>query len=543
MTTAAREHALRQAQTDTFDLAVVGGGITGAGAAREASLRGFSTCLLEARDFASGTSSRSTRLIHGGLRYLRMGDVRLVRESLAERELLRRTMAPHLVQALPFYFPIYRGDPDPLWLVRLGISFYGRLSAAPPEDIALHLTPQDLLQAMPLLRQEDLGGGARYIDATTDDARLTIAVLRDAQARGATVLNYAPVRDIVRDGDLHALTCRDEESGESFRVRARRVLVAAGPWTDEVVRMLEPAGSPLVRRSAGSHLVVRSGRLPLSAACVLRGADGRMLFAVPHGAETYLGTTEVPAEDPDGALVPRPEAEYILAAADRAFPAAHLGAHDVIGAWRGVRPLARAGRLLGAAGRVSREDRLVTVAGGVDVVVGGKLTAFRAMAERIVDRIFPGSGSDEASAQSRSALPGAQGERLPDERWRQAARRAGLRVDDLRRQLRPYGDEAAAVLALGSSPGDHGFSLDRAILRFAIAREYALHLVDVYRRRTERLLFGGDFALQHLQADAEEMSRLLGWSSARRAAEMEAVRHADLDMLAWRAPNSDEILR
>lgn len=541
MTAPRREHALRRTQMEVFDLAVVGGGITGAGVAREASLRGFTVCLCEARDFASGTSSRSTRLIHGGLRYLRLGDLRLVRESLWERELLR-VMAPHLVHGLPFYFPIYHGDPDPLWLVRLGVSLYGRLSGAPPADVALHLTQGDLLEAMPLLRRVGLVGGVRYLDAHTDDARLTVAVLRDAASRGAALLNYAPVRAFERQGPLHVLICRDEESGEELRVQARQVLVAAGPWTDEVLGLLAPRPPELVRRSAGSHLVLRSGRLPLPAACVLRGGDGRMLFAVPHGTQSYIGTTDILTDETDGSVVPAQEAEYLLAAADRAFPEAHLGQHDVIGAWRGVRPLVRP-RQSRSAGRVSREDRLVRLEDGLQAVIGGKLTAFRAMAERIVDRLFPGSGGETAAHESRSSLPGAQGEPLSDDLWRQAARRTGMRMQELKERLTPYGDEASAVLLQGFGPGELRFSLDRALLRFAVAEEYALHLVDVYRRRSERMLFGGDFALLHLRADADEMGRLLGWSEPRREAEMDAVRRAETAMLAWRHPHSDEILR
>lgn len=542
MSATSRASALDRAQAEVFDLAVVGGGITGAGVAREASLRGIRAFLCEARDFASGTSSRSTRLIHGGLRYLRLGDVRLVRESLRERELLRHVMAPHLVHGLPFYFPIYRGDPDPLWLVRLGVSLYGRLSGAPSEDIDLRLSPQDLLTALPLLRRQGLRGGARYLDASTDDARLTVTVLRDAAARGAVLLNYAPLRNLTRQGDLYSLSCRDEESGASIAVRARKVVVAAGPWTDEVVRLIKPNASEFVRRSAGAHLVLRKGRLPLEAACVMRGSDGRMMFALPHGEQAYIGTTDILTKELDGAAIPPAEAEYILAAADHAFPEAHLGQHDVIGAWRGVRPLARPHRTVGA-GRVSREDRLVELADGVHVVVGGKLTAFRAMAERIADRVFPGSGNPAAADLSRSPLPGAQHQVATDDQWRQAARRTGVRVAELRERLAPYGDEAEAVLNQGFGPGDLRFSLDRAILRFAVAEEFVLHLVDVYRRRTDRMLFGGDFALQHLSADANEMARLLGWSESRREAEMAAVRRLEAEMMAWRQPHSDEILR
>jgi glycerol-3-phosphate dehydrogenase len=451
-------------------------------------------------------------------------------------------MAPHLVQGLPFYFPIYRGDPDPLWLVRSGVALYGRLSGASREDIDLRLGAHDLLEAMPLLRRDGLKGGARYLDARTDDARLTLSVLRDASARGAVLLNYAPARAFAREGDLHHLTCRDEESGETFVVRARRLLLAAGPWTDEVLGLLEDGRAPLVRRSAGTHLALRSGRLPLDAAWVMRGPDGRMMFAVPYGTESYIGTTDILTEELDGSTVPAAEAEYILAAADRTFPEARLGQHDVIGAWRGVRPLARPGRSRSAS-RVSREDRLVEVRDGMHVVVGGKLTAFRAMAERIVDRIYPGTQSAGSAAASRSPLPGAQGEAMSEDVWRQAARRAGVRMADLRERLGPYGDEAATVLQLGVGPGTLRFSLDRAILRFAVAEEFAMHLVDVYRRRTDRLLFGGDFALQHLKADADEMGRLLGWSEARREAEVAAVRRLEAEMLSWRAAHSDEILR
>ncbi len=527
-----REAALRRLASEQFDLLVIGGGITGCGVAREAALRGLRVALVEALDFASGTSSRSTRLIHGGLRYLRQGEVRLVREAVRERELLLRT-APHLVRPLQFLFPVYRGDPDALLLVRLGIGLYERLAGLPADARHLLLTPEDVHERMPALRSEGLRGGAAYVDALTDDARLTLAVAQSAAAEGAAVANYCRVLHLIGadEGTVRGAEVRDEESGAVFAVQAARTLIAAGPWADR----LRDAKAPLLRLTKGVHLVLRQEDLPLPSACVLRGPDGRLMFAVPDGPVTYIGTTDTDAESPDDDEITPQDADYVLQAARRAFPGSAITEGAVIGAWAGVRPLVRP-KPGAAPSEVSRDYRLSFAADGTVYVAGGKLTAFRAMASRIVDRLFAATRGAQAEQCSRRPLPGGDQSPPTGDEWRRLARTVGVPEELLSRALVPYGSALPSVLTdLPSSRSQPPQQrLVRMQLRYAAREEMALHLTDVLQRRTGFLRFSARKTRREIAALGAEMAQLQGWSEARERAEIEAVESQWRRMFAWR---------
>jgi glycerol-3-phosphate dehydrogenase len=288
-----RSSALRRLGEGTFDLLVIGGGITGAGIAREASLRGFRVALVERRDFASGTSSRSTKLIHGGLRYLRQFSFKLVAEAVHERQLLLRT-APHLVEPMPFLFPVYHGDPDSLVAVGAGLLMYDLFARL--EAHHRMLGPSAVLAREPQLRGHDLIGGTLYTDSRTDDARLTLAVLQSAHTYGATIANYAEVDAFERlsNGCISGARLRDSLTGECVGVRARRIVTAVGPWADELRRLDDPHALAILRLTKGIHVTVRAERLPIRQAVVIRSRDRerRMMFAIPRGSYTYLGTMD-----------------------------------------------------------------------------------------------------------------------------------------------------------------------------------------------------------------------------------------------------------
>ncbi len=528
-----RRAALARMASEPFDLLVVGGGITGCGVAREAALRGLKVALVEARDFASGTSSRSTRLIHGGLRYLRQGELRLVRESVRERQVLL-SMAPHLVRPLPFLFPVYAGDPDPLPAVRLGIAVYNRLGGLPIQSRELLLPPDAVLEAMPLLRRQGLRGGARYEDALTDDARLTLAVAQSAAAEGAAVANYCRALRYTAGGSggMRVAQVRDEESGDVFDIAAAHILIAAGPWTD-AARL---GRSPLLRLTKGVHLAVRREDLPLATACVLRGADRRLMFAVPDGPVSYIGTTDTDVDAPDDDAINSDDARYVLAAAQRAFPGANLEPDAVIGAWAGVRPLVRAGSAA-LPSRVSRDYKLHFAQDGLVYVAGGKLTAFRAMAEHIVDRLFPATRGAQARARSIRPLPGGEGALPGPEDWRRLGRVVSIPSPVLSWELTAYGSAAANVLAeLPAERKDSPplYRVARMRLRYAVLEEMALHLTDVLLRRTSLLRFGGPGVRGRIAPLGAEMAELQGWSETRREAEVAAAERAFNSMFAWR---------
>lgn len=530
-----RDAMLRRLETEPFDLLVIGGGITGAGIAREAALRGLAVALVEQDDFGSGTSSRSTKLIHGGLRYLRQFEFHLVREAVRERELLLR-MAPHLVEPLEFLFPVFSGDPDSLPMLHLAVAAYDLLAGRGAAARHRMLDRAAVAAEEPLLRRAGLRGGAIYQDARTDDARLTLLVLADAAAHGAAAANYLrAARLIAERGRIRGVLAQDGIGGGAFEIRARQVVAAAGPWADGLRRQEDAQAKPMLECTKGVHLAVARERLPIQRAVVMRGADGRIMFAVPRGAATYVGTTDTRyTGDPGAAAVTRPDAGYLLEAVRRTFPDAAIQEDDVLSAWAGIRPLVRPGGARTSPSAISRDYRLFFGPMGLVSVGGGKLTAFRAMASHIVDRVFPRTRG-AARDGSRSLLEGAGGE-VPEGEISSLAGRTGARPEEIRFWLRPYGAKWREVTdRLPAAPEDDpARAWHRAMTRYAAEAEMAEHLRDVFTRRTELLLFSRGNGADLIDALSLEMADALGWSEARRAREADEVRTAIRGMFLWR---------
>jgi glycerol-3-phosphate dehydrogenase len=373
----------------TRDLAVLGGGITGAAVASEAARRGFSVWLTEKGDFASGTSSRSSKLIHGGQRYLESFEWRLVRESCVERARLAR-MAPHLVRPLPFLFSVGQEGAPPKALLALGLAFYRALAAgeAPGPTRFLRNGNAILSAEAPGLAPGGASGAYRYFDAQADDALLTLAYLRDAAGRGAELRSHCAATKILRDrrGAACGVEAEDRRTGEKFSIPARLVVAALGPWSNGVGTLAGEDFAPTVRPSRGSHFFLPAGRLPLAAAVVLLDRDGRRCYALPWRGGTLLGTTDSPDSGSPDAVAPTDEdRDRMLEAAARYFPGARLAKEDVAGGFAGLRPLA-APASSRAAEALSREDRLHEPLPRLLVSVGGKLTTARATAARVLDR-------------------------------------------------------------------------------------------------------------------------------------------------------------
>jgi glycerol-3-phosphate dehydrogenase len=543
-----RNRTLNDLETGMYDLLVVGGGITGAGVAREASLRGYRVVLVEARDFASGTSSRATKLIHGGLRYLKQFDFKLVAESVRERQLLLR-MAPQLVEATPFLFPVYRGDPDSLLALRAGLTLYdlfARFQAAVPHRM---LSPRDVLDVEAGLRWSGLIGGALYTDSRTDDSRLTLSVLESASRQGAAVANYLELDEFVHrpNGRVAGARVRDSLTGQRFEVRARRVLTAAGPWADAVRHLDDPLAEPILRMTRGVHLTVQHDRLPLRNAVVMRSADRerRMMFAIPRGSYTYLGTTDTDFEgDPASVRVQMQDVAYILDAANGWFPSAKLGDSDVVSTWAGLRPLIRP-RGNASPSSVSRDYQLFRGASGLWTVGGGKLTAFRAMADHIVNKLLPGSGGPAERAASVAALPGGDGHLPTAADWSLLAGRTNTTAERLQEWCGMYGSNLSQVAERLPSDlsGDADLDWHRAMTRYSVELEMAQHLEDVYRRRTDLMLFSPDNGRAMLRPLANEMAALLGWSAERISEEVQRTQAAIDAMFAYRGADSVELRR
>lgn len=536
-----RQGMLRRLADESFDLLVIGGGITGAAVAREAAQRGLRTALVEQLDFAWGTSSRSTKLIHGGLRYLRNGEFRLVREAVVERQRLLH-MAPHLVRPLTFVFPVYAGDPDPLWKLKIGLMLYDRFSG---RDTAIRhriVRGEAILEWEPLLNRDGLVGGGLYMDCATDDSRLVIEVLTSAVEHGVSAANYVAATEFKRDGQgrIVAVTVEDRLNGTRFDVRCQRVLSAAGPWADCVRWLDEPGAAPLLRRTKGVHIAVRRERLALRHAVTMRGTDKRIMFAIPSGAFTYLGTTDTDYEGPaEQVCVEQQDVDYILEAARKNFPQSGLGYGDIVSAWAGLRPLINASG--GGPSSVSRDYALFENRSGLVTVAGGKLTAFRSMASHIVDRLFPRTRGSNPLHRSAAPLPGATENPLSGADIGRLAAELGEPAEEVERVVRRYGRRFPTLLQdyAQREPGsDPQLAWRRMQLRYAVRAEMAMRLEDVFARRTSLMLFSEDNGLRYLEELAREMGALCGWSQAKIEEETAHYRQRVREMFAWREQSS-----
>src|SRR3954471_11157242 len=370
-----------------LDLLIIGGGNTGAGIARDAALRGFRTALVDKSDFGAGTSSHSSRLIHGGIRYLEQGAFRLVFEASHERRVLLR-IAPHLVRPLAFLFPIYRGSRVPAWKLRAGMWLYDLLSSFRNVHWHRWLRPKKGRPVEPGLRDGGLVGAALYYDAQTDDARLVIATVRGAIKAGALAASYVETTALLKpDGRVRGALVQDVLTGETVTLRAHIVVNATGPWSDQLRRLDDPHAAPMLRLTKGAHVTVPRNRMSNAHAVTLFSQlDGRVMFVLPWGDLSYIGTTDTDADaSPDELRVTAADVTYLLRSANAAFPDAHLGSNDVRSAWVGLRPLLREDS--GSPSQVSREHRVLESPHGLISIIGGKLTTSRVMARDVVDRV------------------------------------------------------------------------------------------------------------------------------------------------------------
>ena len=506
---------------ELFDLAVIGGGITGAGIARDAALRGLTVALVEARDFASGTSSRSSKMIHGGLRYLAQGDLNLVREAASERKAVE-AIAPHLTRLTPFVMPVRNAAAEAR--LRAGLWTFEKLGEVPKDRRHEVWNRAELAAREPAIDGSDATGAVVYPEYLTDDARLTLANIRDAAGAGARVANYARVEGIVlEDGRATGLDVADALPGgeaRRVRVRARIIVNASGPWVD-AIRLLESAGAPgRLALARGVHLVVPRDALPVNRTVIMSAADRRSVFAVPKGAVTYIGTTDTfhPQAEAWPPVTPD-DVDYLLSAAGARFASPRLTVDEIVAVWSGVRPLvAQAGK---SASDISRKDELWTGPGGILSIAGGKLTAYRRMAERVADEVETALGrKPSACVTAERPLPG--GDAAP------AALRADLAGQGrtemaAERLVGLYGSEALAIAKAGA---DTAAEASRAVLV-----EGALRLEDYWARRSARAWFDPDAGMGALDAAAGAMAPLLEWSSERRAEEIAICRaqhHRDM---------------
>lgn len=472
----------RLAEPRTWDLAVVGGGATGLGVALDAAARGLSVVLLESHDFAGGTSSRSTKLLHGGVRYLAQGNVALVREALHERSTVLRN-APHLASRLSFLMPSYAWWQTPFY--GIGLKLYDLLAGRAGLGPTSFLGRARTLAAMPNLQPAGLCGGVTYWDGQFDDARLALALARTAAREGALLLNYCAVTQLTHEGGrVTGLHCEDRVSGQAYSVRARCVVNATGVWVD-TLRQLDGAAQgrsvgPVVAPSQGVHVVVDRDFLPGEHALLVpKTADGRVLFAVPWLGKLVLGTTDTPRSDlPREPRPLRAELDFILGEAGRYLARAPTRA-DVRSIWVGLRPLVRPAGDDEDTATLSREHTVMVSPAGLVTVTGGKWTTYRAMAEDVLARCFQAGLLPEKPAGVSEQLKLVGSEMAGSAPSPALSAPAGPHI---------YGSEQTLLQALPGAGQMLTPGLDEAMVRFAARYEYALTVEDVLARRS-RLLF------------------------------------------------------
>jgi glycerol-3-phosphate dehydrogenase len=536
--------------TERFDVLVIGGGVTGAGAALDAASRGLRVALVEARDLASGTSSRSSKLIHGGLRYLEQFDFKLVYEALRERDLLVSKLAPHLVKPVSFLYPLYKKVVERPY-VGAGLVLYDSMEGTRrPVPRHRHLSARGALKRAPALSPDRLAGAMVYYDAQVDDARHTLTVARTAAAHRAVIGTRLSAVGLLRSADGERVTgarVRDEETGRVLQVSADSVVICAGVWTDLVHELAGVRAGYKVRMSKGVHVVVPRAAVDADTGMILR-TEKSVLFFIPWGEHWIVGTTDTDfTGDRAEPVATEEDIEYILAAANRVL-ARPLTRADVIAVYAGLRPLVdpQAGNGAKPTTKLSREHVVDVPVPGLASIAGGKFTTYRLMARDVVDaavadfgRPVPGSVTDQVpllGADGLAAVQPAAGRLAEDYGVPRAA------VEHL---LGRYGTLATEVLDLTrSDPGlarplAPGHPYLRAEVAYAVTCEGALHVEDVLVRRTRLFMESADSGVPAAADVAAIMGRLLGWSRRRRAAETR--RYLDLVEAERATPAVDSV--
>ncbi len=540
---ATRAVSLARLADDHWDVLVVGGGITGAGIARDAALRGLKVALIEKLDFAAGTSSKSSKLIHGGLRYLEQGELKLVFESVNERKRLMR-LARHLVRPLPFLVARFAGDRRWLLTLDLGLWIYDGLCAFGSYRNHRTYRARRTLALEPTLRRQGLSGGVLYYDALTDDARLTLENVIDAHGLGATVVNHVRAGALLRDGDaISGVSVHDELSDARFDVRARVVINATGPWSDEVRALLDE--KPILKPTKGVHVVVDEQRLPIRHALLVNSPrDKRVVFCIPWGlGRTVIGTTDTFFDGtPDRVEPTAQDVDYLLETANHFAPDAKLTPDDVISTWSGLRPLLKPPNEGAGASQVSREHMLYERKGFL-TIAGGKLTTYRKMASEVVDRAARQLQNPVASTTADRPLPGAKGLEDSDEAFLAFAKSLEGPHRDGSAALgyaEMYGQRATGVLERANRDAAASARLDPELpwvmgqVDEAIDAEFAQTLDDVLSRRLTLVLRARDQGLGIAEQVAQRMAQRLGWSPTRTAAELATYREVVESTRAFR---------
>ncbi|WP_372974838.1 glycerol-3-phosphate dehydrogenase/oxidase [Muriicola sp.] len=514
-----REKTMAEITSSAFDLIVIGGGITGGGIALDAASRGLKTLLLEKGDFASGTSSKSTKLIHGGLRYLKQFDFWLVKEVGSERAIVHN-LAPHLVLPEKMLLPLIEGGSYGKWLTSVGLKVYDILAQVGGDDKRKMLEKKEAMALEPLLPKKKVKGAGYYAEYRTDDARLTLENIKTSLEYGARALNYTEVTDFLyEDETVSGVIFRDVISGESYAVSAKHVINAAGPWVDELRGINHSKKGKRLHLTKGVHLVFPHKKLPVKQSVYFDVPDGRMIFAIPRGKVTYVGTTDTNYNsDKDKVETDLADAIYLIAAVNNMFPSIELEMEDIESSWAGLRPLIHEeGK---SASELSRKDEIFTSDSGLISIAGGKLTGYRKMAERVVNRI-----SRKLEEEEGRKLKECTTDTIPlcgngFKNYKEVKKY----MDKIHDRLKPEGfskyDAWYLVTNYGKQTEDvlerfgkrkEKKKAERMILselEFTVAHEMVQSPLDFFVRRTGRLYFDIHSVREHMDAVIAELSKI-----------------------------------
>ncbi|CAH0239927.1 glycerol-3-phosphate dehydrogenase/oxidase [Peribacillus sp. YIM B13472] len=523
-----REETIELLKKEKYDVVVIGGGITGAGIALDATARGMKVALVEMQDFAAGTSSRSTKLVHGGLRYLKQFEIKMVAEVGKEREIVYEN-GPHVTTPEWMLLPMHKGGTFGKFSTSIGLRVYDFLAGVKKAERRKMLSAEETLKREPLVKKVGLKGGGYYVEYRTDDARLTIEVMKAAVDKGATPINYTKVDKLLYDnGKVNGVQVADLLSGDAYEIYADKVINAAGPWVDSIREKDQSKKGKTLKLSKGVHVVIDQSKFPLKQALYFDTPDGRMIFAIPRAGKAYVGTTDTFYDgDPAVPTVTSEDRAYLLKSIHYMFPEVNITDDDIESSWAGVRPLIlEEGK---DPSEISRKDEIWESDSGLITIAGGKLTGYRKMAKTTVDLL-----AGKLAQQSNKTYPASRTKGMPIsggdvggssnfsyyiKQHIQMGVDSGLDVKDSEVILAMYGSNAPVLFDIAKSEGDGGASrgLPKKLfvqLKYALDHEMAATPVDFFFRRTGTLLFDIDLVQTHKHAVIDYMAGYFGWTES-----------------------------
>lgn len=524
-----RSENIDKMQSESFDLLIIGGGITGAGVARDAAMRGLKVALVEANDFAFGTSSRSSKLVHGGIRYLENYEFHLVFEALSERAKLFE-IAPHLVHPLRFMIPLFENSRVGPFLMGLGMMLYDALALFQTPEMHEKLNKIETLERMPIVRGSDLVGSFVYSDGYMDDDRLVHETLRSANEAGACAANYVEVvKANYENGKIKSVLVKDKKSGKQFTIDCGHVISTVGPWTDLVGPKLVSDWKKILRPTKGVHLTLHKDRLNLSSAVVMAAQkSSRIVFAIPRHEMIIIGTTDTDfQESPEKATVTSDDISYLLRVTNEYFPGAKITEEDILSTYVGVRPLVKDDS--DAEGKTSREHTIMSDPRGLTFVAGGKYTTYRLMSEQIVDRALKSFSIEKRLGFSRCDTNKSLNEWTTPTNYEKAVYDSKNEKQEFL-ALR-YGMEAYKII----EENDDDLSIWQLEAIQSIRNTMCFNLVDFYVRRVPLMLGYRNHGLQFLDEILEIFKSELDWNEAEVKSQLEALKKFVNDESSWRS--------